>query len=243
MLEANRQVNAFRWALAGLCAVSLGLAGCSGGEQTADTPAPAAQPPPSPMAGMTGFGGMQGDGGQQAQQAPSPAANQAAPAPGALAANAAPAPGYRKDPFAPWWPPPPPPPAIGLVEPMRLATTDSAATDPAEPITVHEVSNRRVSGILTGAGVFASLEGPDGNMVVRPGDAVGDYNVENITSNSVTLKRVVGVQTFIQEIPLSDVGAASRPATAAFRPSTGGAGPAPGLRGGRGGALGADDDK
>ena len=48
---------------------------------------------------------------------------------------------------------------------------------------------------------------------VKPGDAVGDgYHVESITSDAVTLKKVVqvgqGTQTYTQVIPLSDTGGA-----------------------------------
>jgi hypothetical protein len=119
---------------------------------------------------------------------------------------------------------------------------------PTETIRIQEVPDRRVSGILTGAGVMALLEGSDGPQVVRPGDMVGEYRVEAIEATSVTLKRKVGNQEFTQVVPLTDAGS-TRPAAAAGGLPGGGLGPGdmPGLPGmpgrgrrlpGAGGALG-----
>jgi len=150
------------------------------------------------------------------------------------------------DPFAPWWNTvPPPPPAITLVEPYRIATRETGYKPPEQKIEIQETPDQRVAGIATGLGVYALLEGPSGQVVVRPGDMVGDYRVEAIRSRSVILKRVVGNVTYTQEVPLTDVGSTRA------RPFIGGAPGAPGgsgmmfrggadmpNRGGGGGGMG-----
>jgi hypothetical protein len=135
-------------------------------------------------------------------------------------------PGVRPDPFAPWWSTtPPPPPAITLVEPYRVATRESVVRPPEEKVEVEEVPNRRVAGIATGQGVYALVEGPEGQNVVRPGDMVGEYRVEAIRSRSVILKRTVGNVTYTQEVPLTDVGSQVRATyVGGMRGAPGGAG-------------------
>ncbi|MBM3494247.1 MAG: hypothetical protein FJX72_08000 [Armatimonadetes bacterium] len=158
-------------------------------------------------------------------------------------------PNSRPDPFAPWWSVvPPPPPAITLVEPYRIATRETGIKPVEETVEVQEVPNRRVAGIATGAGVYALVEGPEGQTVVKAGDALGDYRVDSIRSRSIVLTRKVGNVSYTQEVPLTDVGSqrsmstgrAGAPGGAGmmFR---GGAG-APPLGGGGGGGVGAETE-
>jgi hypothetical protein len=122
-----------------------------------------------------------------------------------------PPPDRRNDPFAPWWPAPPPPPAISLVDPVRIATLRSYEAPPPEPVQVNVIPNQRVAGILTGNGVYALIDGGGENQyVVKPGDPVGEYRVDRINADSVTLKRTVGTLTYTQVIPLSDAGSMAR---------------------------------
>lgn len=109
--------------------------------------------------------------------------------------------------------------------------------------------NRRVAGIVTGVGVYALVEGPDGTTVVRPGDTLGEYRVENITPTSVVLKRTVGNQVFTQVVPLTDVGSITQSfnagGTGVGMPGMPGMGSGPagrGRRGGGGGGSGANVD-
>ncbi len=99
---------------------------------------------------------------------------------------------------------------------------------------MEEVPNRRVAGIGTGEGVYALIEGPEGQTVVRPGDTLGDYRVEAIKARSVVLKRKVGNVTYTQEVPLTDVGSMARTSfVGGMRGAPGGAGML--FRGGAGG--------
>jgi len=189
----------------------------------------------TPMMGMTGMGGAPGGAGDGG----------AAGAPPKVTARP---PNARLDPFAPWWnSTPPPPPAITLVEPYRIATRETGYRPPEEKVEVQEVPNRRVSGIATGTGVYALVEGPEGQTVVRPGDSLGDYRVEAIRSRSVVLKRKVGNVTYTQEVPLTDVGSQQRTTfVGGVRGGPGGAGMM--FRGGRpgsggdGGPVGAESE-
>jgi hypothetical protein len=98
----------------------------------------------------------------------------------------------------------------------------------------------RVSGIMTGDGVFAILENGDKVDVVKPGSTV-DINVEgqtkrtykvvSITKDKVKLRSQVGTAIYTQEVPLSDV-AVGTPTRTGF----GGPG-APGSFGGPGGGT------
>ncbi len=150
--------------------------------------------------GQMGFGAAGGPsaggaGGQTAGQGPKITA----------------APGNRRnDPFAPWWPAPPPPPAVETIEPVRIATLQSWRPPDDEPVHITEVPDRRVSGILTGNGVYALIDSGSEQYVVKPGDPVGDYRVDKIGADSVTLKRTVGNRTYTQVVPLSDAGGAPR---------------------------------
>lgn len=132
------------------------------------------------------------------------------PAPGATSAVP---PAHRPDPFKPWWnTTPPPTPVLSEIAPARIAMYGSERPEIQPGIEIHEVPTRRVAGVLSGSGVYALLDGPEGQIVVKPGDPVGDYRVDSITGDAVTLKRVVklpagGTQTYTQVIPLTDQGA------------------------------------
>lgn len=183
---------------------------------------------------MAMVGGPGGGGGAAAPAAPA--------AVGGMPLVTTPPPGARRDPFAPWWDnTPPPPPAISLVPALRLASRNPDARPVEAKVEVQEVPNRRVAGIVTGVGVYALVEGPEGTTVVRPGDMLGEYRVENITPTSVVLKRTVGNQIYTQVVPLTDVGSVTQSYNAG---GTGGIpgmpsmGSGPGGRGRRGGAMG-----
>ncbi len=156
-------------------------------------------------------------------------------------------PNARPDPFAPWWSTtPPPPPAITLVEPYRIATREAGVKPVEETVEVQEVPNRRVAGIATGAGVYALVEGPEGQSVVKAGDMLGDYRVESIRSRSIVLTRKVGNVSYTQEVPLTDVGS-QRTAAPAAPGGPGGAGMmfrggGPPRMGGGGGGVGAESE-
>lgn len=211
-----------------------------------------------PMGAMGGMGGM-GSGFGPMGMTPG-AGGAATGSPEAAAAGprvTTRPPSTRPDPFKPWWnTTPPPPPAITLVEPYRIATRESVIRPPEEKIEVSEVPNRRVAGIATGQGVYALIEGPEGQNVVRPGDMLGDYRVEAIRSRSVILKRKVGNVTYTQEVPLTDVGSQTRtPFVGGMRGGPGGAGmmfrgggagfrpPGMGGGGGVGGPIGSEAEQ
>ena len=154
----------------------------------------------SMMGGMGPMGGMMGGSaaGGAAQTAAVPPKNTTPPA-------------HRVDPFMPWWDTtPPPPPVLSVVAPVRVAITDSAAKQNQPGIEIKEVPNRRVAGILSGNGVYALIDGPGGQTVVKPGDMIDDYRVAAINPDSVVLKKEVKVgslkQTYTQVVPLTDVG-------------------------------------
>lgn len=142
-----------------------------------------------------------------------------------------------------WQRPLPPPYIFDVVQPQRLASAN--VTPPPPPNTeVREVPTRRVSGIMSGEGVYAILEGGNGEPeIVKPGSVTSDgYRVVAITADSVKLQKREGNVTRTQVVQLSDIPAGG-PQTAAFRQP---AGPGmmtppsgfPGLRGPRGGKAG-----
>ncbi len=113
------------------------------------------------------------------------------------------------DPFRiPWTVPPPPPYVFESILPVRIATED------IEPpiitaTTVREEPTLRVSGIMTGDGVFAILEQPGHVDIVKPGSTVDlsdsrSYTVMSIKDDTVTLESKVGLVTYQQVVPLSD---------------------------------------
>lgn len=143
--------------------------------------------------------------------------------------------GRRKDPFyVDWTQPRPVPNIFEEVEPIRLAS-DFVPTPPPKPYEVRETPQMRVSGILTGDGVFAIVESPNidrGAAVVKPGSTLDigvegqtkrTYKVVSITKDMVKLRSQVGNVIYTQEVPLSDVSVGT---------------PARGFAGGPGGGVG-----
>jgi|SRR5579884_480252 len=113
---------------------------------------------------------------------------------------------HRSDPFLIGWRRQPlPPPVFALVSPMRIASADIVAPPPNNTI-ITEVPSRRVSGILTGDGVYAVLEDNNGDTeIVKPGSITSDgYRVVAINSDSVKLQRRDGNLLRTQTVPLSD---------------------------------------
>jgi hypothetical protein len=138
------------------------------------------------------------------------------------------------DPFYPTWhqaPPPPDPLAAGDVEPIRVASAGYTAP-PEKEVTVREVPDRRVSGIMSGDGVFAIIEQNGESEVVKPGGTTKDgYRVVAINDDSVKLQKKVGNLNYTQTVQLSDVQTGG-PTQAAYG-RQGGFGPAgsPGVSG------------
>lgn len=114
-------------------------------------------------------------------------------------------PGY--DPFKITWHQLPPPPYIfdNIVGPVRVASVD-VEVPPVGDITVREVPDRRVSGIMSGDGVFAILEGGDGQTdIVKPGSVTSDgYRVISITETGVKLEKKENNVIRTQDVPLTD---------------------------------------
>jgi hypothetical protein len=238
------------WILAAaIGAVALGVTACSKPAEDTTTPtttssgkvddsprtvaAPGAPGMPPGMPGMPG--GPFASGGQGGIFGNTPAA--ATPANAAkkpLPAYTGPLPGKGRDPFLVTWAgPKPQPPVFATVQPIRLASANITAPPPPNT-EIREVPFRRVSGILSGDGVYAILEGGGEPEIVKPGSRTSDgYRVVSITSDSVKLQKRQGNVTLTQVVPLSDT-QVSGPRTAAF----GGQG---GYRGGqfRGGVPGA----
>lgn len=174
------------------------------------------------------------------------------PGAGQGAAKAAPAaPPYKlahhvgKDPFyIPWTVPPPPPYVFDKILPVRLADPD-VEPPPTKQVTIREEPALRVSGIMTGDGVFAILEQSNKVDIVKPGSSIDigvstgsrSYKVVSIMDQTVTLESVEGKVTYRQEVPLSDAPIGT--SVASFG-QTGGAprGPGPGGPGSFGGRAG-----
>ncbi len=122
--------------------------------------------------------------------------------------------GRRQDPFfIDWKLPVPPPYVFDEVEPIRVASAGVVAP-PSQPVEVREQPEMRVSGIMTGDGVFAILESGGKVDVVKPGSSVDipvggqtnrTYRVVSITKEKVRLRSQVGNYIYTQEVPLSDV--------------------------------------
>jgi hypothetical protein len=208
-LSTIKQHKATWSALAGGAVLLLVLAGCSGdsgggstnGQQASGgspgsggnsgSVAPGSSGPPM-MMGSSGPPMMMGSGGAPAQTAAGPPPTNTTPPPN------------RPDPFKPWWSTyTPPPPVTTYVPPVRIALYDTAKPDVQPNIEVQEVPNRRVAGILTGNGAYAVF---DDGKVVTPGSDVDGYTVAAINPKSVTLKKKVGTRTYVQVVPLTDVG-------------------------------------
>ncbi len=115
-----------------------------------------------------------------------------------------------KDPFyIPWTVPPPPPYVFDSILPVRVADEEIEAP-PKNPVTVREEPTLRVSGIMTGDGVFAILEQSGGKVdIVKPGSSVDvgngrTYIVTSIKGDTVILESKDGLVTYQQTVPLSD---------------------------------------
>ncbi len=113
----------------------------------------------------------------------------------------------RRDPtFIDWHVPPPPPNIFTEVQPLRIATYN--VVTPPEPNTeVREIPTRRVSGIMSGDGVFAILESGTGDPeIVKPGAETSDgYKVVSINADSVKLQKKEGNLVRTQVVLLSDI--------------------------------------
>ena len=156
-------------------------------------------------------------GGGPAPAQGTPAAPGTPPAPGTPAAPGTPgAPGTKiasiqkhpeLDPFKVTWHKVPPPPYVfDSIQPMRLASAEVEVPPPGE-INIRELANRRVSGIMSGDGVFAILESAEGGdpIIVKPGSMTPDgYRVASISSDSVKLQRKDGNVIRTQIVPLTD---------------------------------------
>lgn len=174
--------------------------------------------------------------------AANPAAGAKPGAPGAPAAVLAPPLKVRPDPFLVAWRTPPQPPYIfDQIQPIRLASANVEAP-PAKPIEVREVPSRRVSGIMSGDGVFAILEQNGDSEIVKPGSQTSDgYRVVSIDEDSVKLQRREGNAILTQIVPLSDAPTGpSAPRVGGFPGGgfRGNPGGLPGPQGGRGGGGG-----
>lgn len=249
-------------AVVGVLAYTM-MGGGGGGDTSGDTPpaaTTAATSDGTPAAGAGGSmgtaaptGGSMGMGNPMAAN-PAGGMNAPAGAPGAAGKTLASARlpfDPRKDPFyVPWTVPPPPPNIFAEVQPLRVATYN-VVTPPAVDTEVREVPLRRVSGIMSGDGVFAIIDnGGDDQEIVKPGMETKDgYKVVSINPDSVKLQKKEGNIIRTQIVPLSDI---STTPTAGGGGMAGMAGPggggsmgfsAPGMGtsrgGGRGGAGGA----
>jgi hypothetical protein len=158
---------------------------------------------------------------------------------------------FKQDPFlVTWKKAPPPPDPFTEVQPIRIASADVEVPS-TKTIEVREVADRRVSGIMSGDGVFAILEEGGESEVVKPGGTTKDgYKVISINGDSVKLERRDGNIIRTQTVQLSD--AQTGPQTAGFGgqgfggPGVGGMGGGrfgggrfPGGGGGKGGGGGA----
>jgi hypothetical protein len=117
--------------------------------------------------------------------------------------------------FITWRQIPPPPYVFTELEPIRLAPPE-VEIPPVKPYEVREEAVARVSGIMSGDGIYAILEMPQGDpVIVKPGSTVElpieggqtkrTYKVVSIKGETVVLQSHEGLATYTQDIPLSDV--------------------------------------
>ena len=130
--------------------------------------------------------------------------------PGAAGTQTASVPKNSRDPFKIEWHKMPPPPYVFSdpnIQPLRVASAD-VEVPPVGDVTVREVADRRVSGIMSGDGVFAILESPGGDPeIVKPGSQTRDgYRVVSISADSLKLQRKDGNIVRTQVVPLTDQG-------------------------------------
>ncbi len=201
-----------------------------------------------PVGGMAGSGGAPaGPGSRRPVGAPG-----SSPIPGGKPANAVAAggiagqppgakvvtqPGIKvaPDPFYASWHVTPVPYIFDEVQPIRLASAN-VTMPPKIDTEVREVPTRRVSGIMSGDGIYAILEGGAEIEIVKPGSITQDgYRVVSINSNSVKLQRREGNYLLTQIVPLTDIPASAQ--TAGFQ-GGGARGGFPGARGGFPGGQG-----
>jgi hypothetical protein len=224
MLQRNRQHLSITGILAGAAIFAAALPGCGGEDPNAAAPetppmqtasggsggmAPSGDVPGGPAMPMGAPGGPGGSGSSinGMMGAPGNSAGGQQAAAGKPAGT--PPPGSRPDPFRPWFSTtPPPPPVLAMIDPIRIASSNTVRKDPPPNVTIQEMPTRRVAGILTGNGVYALLDDGSGvQQVIKPGDLLDDgYRVAQINSTSVTLRKKVGPQTFTQVVPLTDAG-------------------------------------
>jgi len=206
------------------------LAGCNRPSEETINATPAQSPVPPVMPGRNGPFGRPGmspgrlrgprpgsPGLRPGQVGPgigAPGAAKRDPfAPGAAGRGAAPArpvvsfPSRKGfDPFYPTWHVIPPPPDVFTeIQPIRVAGP-SVDPPPEEPVVVREVADRRVSGIMSGDGVFAIIEQNGASEVVKPGGTTADgYRVISINDDSVKLQKKEGNVLRTQVVQLSDI--------------------------------------
>ncbi len=206
----NRQPLIHRIGLcATLCAGTLLLAGC-GGKQDDTATAPV----------TPGTGKQTGDAGQSPRALRQAAGRGAPGAPSVMGTPPGAAPGAKasdpfqvasarnpnkKDPFFPTWHTDPPPPDIFQdIQPIRVAD-QQIDTPPVGDVTVREVPTRRVSGIMSGDGIYAIIEQNGESEIVKPGSRTKDgYTVVSIDNDTVKLRRKDNNIIRTQTVPLSD---------------------------------------
>ena len=145
-------------------------------------------------------------------------------------------PGRKKDPF--YYERhiiPPPPNVFDQVNPITVAAENLAPVKRG-PTIMRVVPNRRVSGLMSGDGVYAILEGVNGDVeIVKPGSKTKDgYTVVAINPDSVLLEKEdpATKTTYTQTVMFSDAAVSSSPG--------GGRGNGGGPGGGNGGGPGGD---
>ena len=183
-----------------------GLVGCGGGGEEATTPIvkkDKSTGDEEPGAAPTGTATAIVPGGQSVAGLPGQTAEATGPVRVATAKR--PMFGARKDPFfVDWRLLPPPPNVFEEVQPQRLASLE-VIPPVVEPVTIREVSPYRVSGVMTGDGIFAILEGVGQPEVVKPGSKLPNgYTVVAINDSSVRLEKKEGKITYVQTVDLSD---------------------------------------
>jgi hypothetical protein len=120
--------------------------------------------------------------------------------------------------------------------PVRVADED-IEPPPAKSIIVREQPALRVSGIMTGDGVFAILEQAGKVDIVKPGSSVDigvsggsrTYEVVSIKDDTVTLESKEGLTTYQQVVPLSDAPLGTTSASFGQGGGIGPSGPTPGF--------------
>ena len=124
-------------------------------------------------------------------------------------------PGRKKDPF--YYERhivPPPPNVFDQVNPITVAV-ENLPVIKVGPRIMRVVPNRRVSGLMSGDGVYAILEGANGDVeIVKPGSKTKDgYTVVAINPDSVLLEKEdpATKTTYTQTVMFSDAAVSSTP--------------------------------